>query len=94
MNNEFAWNFVLSMKLRLRNHWKCRRSILGSLLYRERKYLSVLCCKVVENLPHAICPSTSVNDDNIEKVKKIVLENRHVDIREVAEALNISYGST
>ena len=41
------------------------------------------CCEVVENLPHASRPSTSVNDDNIEKVKKIV-----------AEALNISYGST
>ena len=27
-------------------------------------------------------------------MKKIVLENRHVGIREVAEALNISYGST
>ena len=27
--------------------------------------------KVVENLPHASRPSTSVNVDNIEKVKKI-----------------------
>ena len=51
-------------------------------------------CEVVENLPHASRPSTSVNDDNIEKVKKIVIENRHVGIKEVAEALNISYGST
>ena len=51
-------------------------------------------CEVVENLPHASRPSTSVNDDNIEKVKKIVLENHPVGIREVAEALNISYGST
>ena len=50
--------------------------------------------EVVENLPHASHPSTSVSDDYIEKVKKIVLENRHVGIREVAEALNISYGST
>ena len=49
---------------------------------------------VVENLPHASRPSTSVNDDNIEKMKKIVLENRRVGIREVEEALNISYGST
>ena len=31
--------------------------------------------EVVENLPYA---STSVNDNNIEKVKKIVLENRRV----------------
>ena len=50
--------------------------------------------EVVENLPHASRPSTSVNDDNIEKVKKIVLENHRVGIREVADALNISYGST
>ena len=50
--------------------------------------------EVVENLPHANRPSTSVNDDNIEKVKKIVLENRRVDIREVTETLKISYGST
>ena len=45
-------------------------------------------------MPHASHPSTSVNDNNIEKVKKLVLKNRRVGIREVAEALNISYGST
>ena len=50
--------------------------------------------EIVENLPHASRPTTSVNDDNIEKVKKIVLGNHHVGIREVVEALNISYGST
>ena len=50
--------------------------------------------EVVENLPHVCRPSTSINDDNVEKVKKIVLENHRVGIREVAEALNISYGST
>ena len=50
--------------------------------------------EVVENLPHASRPSNSVNDDNIEKVKKIVLKNRRVGIREITEALNISYGST
>ena len=50
--------------------------------------------EVVENLSHVSRPSTSVNDDNIEKLKEIVLENRRVGIREVAEALDISYGST
>ena len=50
--------------------------------------------EVVENLHHASRPSTSVNDKNIEKVKKIVLKNRRIGIREVAKALNISYGST
>ena len=50
--------------------------------------------EVVENLLHASRRPTSVNDDNIENVKKIVLENGRVGIREVTEALNISYGST
>ena len=50
--------------------------------------------EIVENLPHTSRPSISVNDDNTEKVKKIVLENLCVDIKEVAEALNISYEST
>ena len=42
--------------------------------------------EIVENLPHASRPSTCVNDDNIEKVKKIVLENCRVGIREVTES--------
>lgn len=38
--------------------------------------------------------STSVNNDNIEKVKEEVLKNRRVDIRVITENLNITYGST
>ena len=38
--------------------------------------------EVIENLPHASRPSTPVNDDNIEKVKKILLENRRLVIKE------------
>lgn len=38
-------------------------------------------------------PSSSSTDENITKVKAIVLENRRITIRECAEDLNISYGS-
>lgn len=38
-------------------------------------------------------PSTSTSDENVEKVKKIVLANRRITIREVAEETGISYGS-
>ncbi|XP_011146696.2 putative uncharacterized protein FLJ37770 [Harpegnathos saltator] len=37
-------------------------------------------------------PSTSTSDENVEKVKEIVLANR-ITIREVAEEIGISYGS-
>lgn len=48
---------------------------------------------VVENLPHPRCPATSITDENIEKVKKLVLENRRVTEREIAAELEISNGS-
>ena len=38
-------------------------------------------------------PSTSTTDENIDELKKIVLVNRRVIVREVAEDLNISIGS-
>ncbi|VEN48760.1 unnamed protein product [Callosobruchus maculatus] len=37
-------------------------------------------------------PSTSTTDENIDKVKKIVLTNLRITVREVAEDLNISIG--
>ncbi|XP_032688012.1 protein GVQW3-like [Odontomachus brunneus] len=38
-------------------------------------------------------PSTSTTDENIDEVKKIVLTNRRITVREVAEDLNIAIGS-
>ena len=38
-------------------------------------------------------PSTSTTDENIDKVKKIVLVKCRITVREVAEDLNISIGS-
>ncbi|WP_221936002.1 hypothetical protein, partial [Klebsiella pneumoniae] len=41
------------------------------------------------DVPRSGRPSTSTTDENVEEVKKIVLENR----REVAEGVGISVGS-
>ncbi|RVE51275.1 hypothetical protein evm_004079 [Chilo suppressalis] len=38
-------------------------------------------------------PSTSTIDENIDEVKKLVLTNRRITVREVAEDLNMSIGS-
>ena len=38
-------------------------------------------------------PSTSTTDESIDEVKKIVLVNRRITVRKVAEDLNISIGS-
>ena len=38
-------------------------------------------------------PSTSTTNENTEAVKKIVMENRRITIREVAEDVGISVGS-
>ena len=38
-------------------------------------------------------PSTTKTDENVQKVAKMVRSNRRLTIRELAEELNISYGS-
>ncbi|XP_050528011.1 protein GVQW3-like [Daktulosphaira vitifoliae] len=43
--------------------------------------------------PRSGRPSTSTTDENVKAVKKIVLENRRITIREVAEDVGISVGS-
>ena len=37
-------------------------------------------------------PSTSTTDENIEAVKKIILDNRRITIREVADDVGILFG--
>lgn len=49
--------------------------------------------EVVEDLPRSGRPSTSNTDENVAIVKKTVLGNRHVSLREMANELNISYGT-
>ena len=50
--------------------------------------------EVIENLPHANRPSTSDNENKVEKIKETVLEKHCGGFREIAADLNISYGST
>ena len=38
-------------------------------------------------------PRTSITDENIEAVKKMILHNRRIAIREVADDVDISFGS-
>ena len=39
------------------------------------------------------CPSTSTTDENVEKVKEIVMNDRRITIREVADDVGMSIGS-
>ena len=47
----------------------------------------------VEDDEHSGRPSTSKTDENINKVRKMLINNRKLTIRELAEDLNIAYGS-
>lgn len=47
----------------------------------------------VEDLPRSGRPSTSSTEQNVEKVKEIVNENRHASLREIAHDLNMSHES-
>ena len=47
----------------------------------------------MNNAERAGRPSSSIADENIDEVQKIVLVNRRITVREVAEDLHISIGS-
>lgn len=49
--------------------------------------------EIVEDMPRSGRPSTSKSEENIEKVKKIVHDNRKSSLREIARELNISHES-
>ena len=72
-----------------------------SLLYHEHKYLSdknhsvnVEKSSKTDFMRVVHPPPFSANGDDVEKVKETVLKIQHVGIREIAEDLNITYGST
>lgn len=46
--------------------------------------------EIVEDMPRSGRPSTSSTEENVDKIKEIVLENRHASVREIARDLNIS----
>ncbi|XP_018788046.1 PREDICTED: putative uncharacterized protein FLJ37770 [Bactrocera latifrons] len=48
---------------------------------------------IVEDMPRSGRPSTSVTDDNVEKVKEIVAKNGLVSLREIAHKLEMSQES-
>jgi len=45
--------------------------------------------EVLEDLPRSGRPSTSTTNDNIEKIKHLVLQNRRFSVRELASEVNI-----
>ena len=49
--------------------------------------------ETVNNYARPGCPSTLTTDENIETVKKMILDNRRNTIREVADDVGISLGS-
>lgn len=49
--------------------------------------------EVVANLPYARRPKTSVTDENVSAVEKLILEDRRSTVRDMAEELGISVGS-
>ena len=50
-------------------------------------------CELVEDEERSGSPSTSKTQENVERVSKMIRSNRRLTIREIAEDLNISYGS-
>lgn len=48
---------------------------------------------MVEDLPRCGAPPTCVSGENIDKAKEMMMENRHLSLREIARDLNMSHES-
>ena len=78
------------MKLNAQGHLKYWLWHLASLLWAEHMFN---CAITVNNDANPGRPSTPTTDENIEAVKKIILDNHRITIREVADDVFISLGS-
>ncbi|XP_065658445.1 histone-lysine N-methyltransferase SETMAR-like [Hydra vulgaris] len=47
-------------------------------------------CQSLGDDEHSGCPKTATTDENIAKVHQLVLDNRRIKVREIAEVMNIS----
>ena len=87
------WNCIeFCVKNEIKRAMKCRLRYLARLLWAEHKFN---CGIIVSGRPRRCqwrCPSTSTTDKNIEAVKKIILDNRGIIIREVADDVGTSSG--
>jgi len=50
-------------------------------------------CKSVEDEGKSGRPSTSKTQENVERIGEMIRSNRRLTIREISDAMNISYGS-
>lgn len=98
INNQCAWNFLFSIKCRPRNRRKRCRSVLGSLLYYEHKYLSgikhsIKVMKLSKTCLMQVGHSPLLRTITSKKSKKQCLKIA-VLAKKMAEELNIAYVST
>ena len=76
-----------------------KSNVQGYLKYRLWRVANLLCrigkeCREdVNDNARSSRPSTSTTDENIEAVKKMILDNRRITIREVVKDVGISFGS-
>ena len=74
----------ICFKFWVKNGIKCSKTL--EMLFQDGR-------EDVNDEPRSGRPSTSTTYENVEAVKKIVLENRRITIREVAEDVGISVGT-
>lgn len=60
----------------------------GSVLSKTEAYEWYRSFKVVNDLPHSGRSSMSTTNENIDKVKEMVLKNQHCSLRELARELS------
>ena len=99
LSKEVLLNFTCGMIVPLLKRIECyKRPLLTRLCHKKMfasgteilKKAENMC---VDNLQRFGWPSTSIDDQNINKIKEMVLWNRRLTIRELVDMVGISFGS-
>ena len=99
MSNTFTSNSVSNREELLRSIFRCCNRLMERLVCLSRTqchewYQSLKSARTsIEDAPKSGRPSTSMDDDHVEKVRAVVSQNRRLTVREVVEEVGICISS-
>ena len=99
LSKEVLLNFTCGMIFPLLKRIECYKRPFVTRLFNKKMFTSgtEILRKAekekADDLQRSGRPSTSIDDQNINKIKEMVLENRRLTIRELVDMVGISFGS-
>lgn len=91
LSKQVVWNFVFANEISCADVLKAWRFCSAAYeWYKDFKSRLIL----IEDLPRSGRPATSNSDENVKKVKEMMLEIQHTSLRKIVSGLGVGYETT